>query len=47
MGSSAKYEVNPFLLSSAAFLTIGSQKQNLMQANSIFGVCFIATAGQA
>ena len=44
MGLSAKYEVDPFLPSSAAFLTIVSKKRNLMQANSIFGVCFIATA---
>ena len=44
MGLSAKYEVDPFLPSSAAFLTIVSKKRNLMQANSIFGVCFISAA---
>ena len=44
MGSIAKYEVDPFLSSFKAFLMIVFKKRNFMQANSIFGVCFIVTA---
>ena len=39
-----KYKVDPFLLSSVAFLMIVSKKQNFMKANSIFEVFFIVTA---